>query len=187
MPDPQVLQHKLDKSAFGSFDCEHLRYLSVSWIGRDPFGHCRLQREILNAWLQKKLNYGSTFSESSPPLSSEEIKSVPGGEAVLTGLDSLKWEVLERNGTRMQIKQDEHRYWTGQTGEIGETYNALKLEHERILEATVGIGLPAEASKEEDAETGAGKDPFSKLGTLQHVSTFLKDFDALMMQFIFDP
>lgn len=161
-PHAQVLQHKLQKSVFGSFDCENLRYLSVSWLGRDAFDHCRLQREILNAWLQKKLNYGSRFSESSPPLSSEEIKSVPGGEAILSGLDSLKWEVLERNGSRMQIKQDEHRYWSGQNGDVGETYKALKLEHDKILETTAGIGLPADVSKEPEAEPVSEKDTFHK-------------------------
>ncbi|CAK9060121.1 Uncharacterized protein SCF082_LOCUS31722 [Durusdinium trenchii] len=137
-----VLQHRLNKSTFGAFSCENLRYLSVSWIGKDTFGHSRLQREVLTAWLQKKLDYGSEYADVAPQLTSEEIKTIPGGEAFFQGMDTLKWEVLQRENSRMVIKPDEHRYWAAQTGEISETYKNLKAEHERLLDTMPGVGAP---------------------------------------------
>ena len=146
----------LSKATFGSFSCDNLRYLSVSWIGKDSFGHSRLQREVLSAWLQKKLAYGADFSEEAPQLTSEEIKSVPGGEAFFQGLDTLKWEVLQRENSRMVIKPDERRYWAAQTGEIADNYNKLKVEHDRLLDQMPGVGAPS--SDASTADEGQGKE-----------------------------
>ena len=160
----------LSKATFGSFTCDNLRYLSVSWIGKDSFGHSRLQREVLSAWLQKKLAYGTDYSEAAPHLTSEEIKSIPGAEAFFQGLDTLKWEVLQRENSRMIIKPDEHRYWAAQTGEIADNYNKLRVEHERLLAMMPGVG--AASSDTSTADEAHGKeDGNSELGFLrfQHV------------------
>lgn len=143
---------KLDKETIGAWSTERLFYLSSSWINRDNFGHCRLQRDILRAWMERKLEFGGQHFQTTPPeLTQEEIRSVPGGEASMGSLDSLRWETLERSGTKLCIKQDEHRYWASQTGEIAETYAKLKSHHDQLAEQLAG-------SDPSSANGGAGAD-----------------------------
>lgn len=94
----------------GGFRTDQLFYHSVQWLMKDTFGHARLTREVTDGWIQQKFEHGGhRFSLDAPELSSEEIDSIPGARASLENLDLLKFEVLERVGDKMLIKNDEHK------------------------------------------------------------------------------
>ena len=144
---------RLAKESIGAWSTDNLFYMSATWITRDNFGHCRLQRDILRAWMDQKLEFGGQqFACNPPDLSQEEIRSIPGGEAAMGSMDSLRWETLERSGTKLVIKQDEHRFWAAQTGEIAEVYATLKKQHDKLAEQFVGFG----GASAEDSSTAAG-------------------------------
>ena len=55
----------------------------------------------------------------------------------------------------MVIKQDEHRYWSSQTGEIGESYAMLKQKHDKLLESMPGVGSATTEASENTANSEA--------------------------------
>lgn len=85
---------------------------------------------MVEKWLSGKLEFGGQKINLVPPeLTQEEIASVPGGAAAQNNLDSVQWEVLERNGGKMVIKADESKYWLAQGGVITEEFEALRSKH----------------------------------------------------------
>ena len=155
---------KVDKDPIGAWSTDNLYYLSATWISKEKFGQCRLQRDIVRAWMERKLDYGGqTFQDVPPDLSQSEISSIPGGEASMQNMDSLRWEVLERSGTKLCIKADEHRFWCSQSGDVSETYAALKQQHDVKAEQFISFmgGDPGEAHAGQaggQAHGGAGED-----------------------------
>lgn len=154
---------KVSKEAIGAWSTDNLYYLSATWISKEKFGQCRLQRDICRAWMERKLDYGGqTFQDIPPDLSQAEIASIPGGEASMQNMDSLRWEVLERNGTKLCIKADEHRFWSSQSGDVSETYAALKKQHDVQAEQFTGFADAAQAEPQVGGgqpDAGAGEDP----------------------------
>ncbi|CAJ1386512.1 unnamed protein product [Effrenium voratum] len=142
-----VFEHRLKKTMCGTWCADNLYYLSVSWLSNDTFGQTRLLREVTNAWLQRRFGYsGQKFSDQPPSLTAEEISSIPGAEASLGNLDSMRFEVLGRIADQMQIKQDEHKFWAAQGGEISETYNAWREQHAQLLSKLGAQGSEARGS-----------------------------------------
>ena len=125
-----MLELRLEKLNVKGFSTENLYYHSCSWLSVDNFGAGRLVREVTNSYIGGKfMHCGSKFSSQAPELSQAEIDSVPGAAASLGSWDGLKFEVLERAGESMQIKQDEHKYWVCQTGAIADQYTILREGH----------------------------------------------------------
>ena len=94
-------------------------------------------REVTKSHIGGKFTHcGTKFSSEAPELSQAEaeIDSVPGAAASLGSWDGLKFEVLERAGESMRIKQDEHKYWVCQTGAIAEQYARLREAHAKLME-----------------------------------------------------
>ena len=89
---------------------------------------------MVEKWLSGKLEFGGQKINLVPPeLTQEEIASVPGGAAAQNNLDSVQWEVLERNGGKMVIKADESKYWLAQGGVITEEFEALRSKHLELV------------------------------------------------------
>ena len=148
----QVLELRLEKLNVKGFSTENLYYHSCGWLSTDDFGAGRLVREVTNSYLAGKFAHcGSKFSSEAPELSQAEIESVPGAAASLGSWDGLKFEVLERAGESMQIKQDEHRYWVCQTGAIAEQYTTLRNAHVKLVER---VGTRSSSSTRDAAEAG---------------------------------
>lgn len=136
----------------GGFHTDSLFYHSVSWITSELFGHARLTREVTDAYVQRKFEHaGIGFSTTPPELSDAEISAIPGAAAALGRLDSMKFEVLERNGASMQIKSDEHKYWSMQGGDIAATYAELRENHNQLANAASGQGQASEPAESEKA------------------------------------
>lgn len=136
----------------GGFRTNNLYYQSVWWINKENFGHARLSREITDAWISRRFSHGGhQFSAEAPDLSQAELDAIPG--ATSTHLDSMKFEVLERTGpgNAFSIKVDEHKFWSQQSGEIGEKYNELRGRHLELIgrsradESSPGEELPSTA------------------------------------------
>ena len=141
----------------GTWCADNLYYLSVSWLSNDTFGQTRLLREVTNAWLQRRFGYsGQKFSDQPPSLTAEEISSIPGAEASLGNLDSMRFEVLGRIADQMQIKQDEHKFWAAQGGEISETYNASREQHAQLLSKLGAQGSEARGGQSTTDAANAG-------------------------------
>ena len=97
---------------------------------------------------------GQQFTMQAPELTQAEISSVPGASA--EGQDKVKLEVLER-GTApgaFTIKQDEHKYWSMQTGDILQQYENLKEQTATLVQQVFGSAPSAEA----EPSAGSAKD-----------------------------
>lgn len=133
----------------GGFNTENLYYHSVWWLNKDAFGHCRLMREVADAWLNGKFEHGGhKFVLETPQLTDQELES----KASLGALDGLVFEVLERQGSKMVIKQDEHKFWSSQVGEIATEYANLKQHHETLI----GREIQPRSAAADSAGTGSG-------------------------------
>ncbi|CAK9098294.1 Uncharacterized protein SCF082_LOCUS46069 [Durusdinium trenchii] len=152
-----VFQMRLANKEFkGGFKTDMLFYQSVQWIMKDTFGQARLAREVTDSWIGRKFEHGGQrFSLEVPELSQSEIDSIPGAQASLGNLDSLKFEVLERVNDRMLIKSDEHKFWASQTGGILTEYEALRHRHLDLVGQSVAVA----AAPEEPSASGEGEKP----------------------------
>ena len=162
----QVFNMRLQEQEFkGGFSTKNLFYLSISWMSKDTFGHARLAREVTDGWVQKRFKHaGQEFTCDPPELTNQEIESVPGGKAALGRLDEIKFEVLERTaGDKMNIRMDEHKFWSSQGGDIQDTYNRLREQHLELVghQATINVPGPAQAESSEPpaAQPGGEETP----------------------------
>ncbi|CAK9005782.1 Uncharacterized protein SCF082_LOCUS8742 [Durusdinium trenchii] len=118
----------------GGFETKNLHYLSIWWLNSQSYGAARLSREVTDAWVAGKWELGGVrFNSEVPGLTDEELSAIPGSMNSLARMDEIPWEVLERSGSKMVIKRDENKYWSSQTGQIGETYKVLKEKHQDII------------------------------------------------------
>ena len=142
----------------GGFNTSMLFYQSVWFLNKDQYGAARLTREVVDSWLQGKLEFGGQRINLEPPqLTAEEINSVPGGTAAMNKLDSVQFEVLDRQGGKMMIRQDEHKFWSSQGGVITEEYNTLRANHLQLAGAGVAVG--ASGSEVVETETAPTEPP----------------------------
>ncbi|CAK9014735.1 Uncharacterized protein SCF082_LOCUS12453 [Durusdinium trenchii] len=114
----------------GGVKPENLYYQSVGWLSKEPFGHARLEREITEAWIQRKFEHGGHKYACDPPeLTQAEIEGIPSATAAMGNLDKVEFEVLERINDKMMIKSDEHKFFSAQTGDIKSEYDNLREQH----------------------------------------------------------
>ena len=110
-----------------------------------------MAREVTDAWIAGKLEHaGQKINVDIPALTNDEISSIPGAAASLSRLDTVQFEVLERIGSSMNIKNDEHRFWMAQGGTITDEYCALREAHLDLIgrENVLQADGPSEASQQ---------------------------------------
>ena len=146
--------HESHAEIKGGFQTNQLFYQSVWFLNKDQYGAARLAREVVDRWLQGKLEVGGQRINLDPPgLTNDEIATVPGGSASLSNLDSVQFEILERSGGKMVIRADEHKCWSSQGGAITEEYNEIRSHHQQ----TYGSGVESTSSEVVAAETEAAQ------------------------------
>ena len=127
---------------------------------------------MVDKWLSGKLEFGGQKINLVPPeLTQEEVSSVPGGPAALNNLDSVQFEVLERNGGKMVIKADETKFWSAQGGVITEEFEALRSKHLEMVgsgheagEADSLVAVDSETrGSEENTQTNEEKESLAQL------------------------
>eukprot|EP00435_Cladocopium_sp_Y103_P052879 s246_g16.t1 len=134
-----------NKELRGGFKTDLLFYQSVQWIMKDPFGAARLTREVTDGWTQRRFEHGGhRFNMETPELSQQEIDSIPGAQASLGNLDSMKFEMLERINDRM--------YWSSQTGSLLAEYEELRQHHANLAGQSTAVVPAAEAQQASGAE-----------------------------------
>ena len=138
----------------GGFATKNLYYQSVWWLNRDTFGHARLTREVTDAWVSRRFAHaGHQFTLQAPELTAAEISGVPGADA--DSQEKVKLEVMERGSApgAFTIKQDEHKYWSMQNGEILQKYQNLREQTMSLVQQLFG-----KAPDGEDSADGSGQD-----------------------------
>ena len=93
----QVFNMRLgDQPLKGGLKPENIYYQSVGWLTKDAFGHARLERELTEAWIQRKFEHGGhKYSCDPPDLTQAEIEGIPSAAAAMGNLDKVEFEVLE--------------------------------------------------------------------------------------------
>ena len=136
---------KLAKEDYkGGFNTENLYYQSIWWLNKDSFGHSRLMRDVADSWLNGRFEHGGhKFVLETPQLTDQELEAIPGAKASLGALDGLTFKVLERQGSKMVIKQDEHKFWTSQGGDLTSQYQELREKHEELIGRDVPVARAA--------------------------------------------
>jgi hypothetical protein len=128
----QVFDMKTSQNPVGSFDCKNrLHYLSIHVLDRAEFGKMRLTREITEAWMDQKLKIpGFDFSATPPRVADDEINKVPGAAVAMGSFDSLKLEVLSREGNAIKIKPDEAKFFRSINDAICDDFEQLHKDHQ---------------------------------------------------------
>ena len=95
------------------FTFQDLHYLSAHSLGTEEqfdYGRQRLHLYLSNSWIEKKFEHaGLKFSDSEVELTQEELKNIPFASAK-SSLDSIKFEVIVRAGSKYKIHEDEAKY-----------------------------------------------------------------------------
>lgn len=133
----QVLGMKTGQSsaaapAADAFDVKNrLHYLSIHFLDRAEFGRMRLLREVTESWMDQKLKIpGFDFCSTPPQVPQEEIAKVPGADVALGSFDALKLEVLTREGSLVNIKPDEIKFFRSINDAICEDFEELHKDHQ---------------------------------------------------------
>lgn len=123
---------KIQQSSTLTFDCKNrLHYLGIHFLDQAEFGRMRLVREITEAWMDHKLKItGYDFTDTPPQVPDSEIKKIPGSDIALGSFDSLKLEVLAREGSLINIRSDEAKFFKSINDAIGEDFEKLQKDHQ---------------------------------------------------------
>ena len=123
---------KITENSTLTFDCKNrLHYLGIHFLDKADFGRMRLVREITEAWMDQKLKItGFEFSSTPPKVADEEIKKIPGADVALGGFDALKLEVLVREGSSINIRPDETKFFRSINDAICEDFETLQKDHQ---------------------------------------------------------
>jgi len=110
------------------YDWNKLHYLSCStpFIGEtvQEYGESRVKTEFLDLWLQKKVSFnGLTFDDSELTLTDSELGNLPFGES-FKNIDATKFEVLVRNGGKLEVHPDDIKYWLAQDSQFADPFSA---------------------------------------------------------------
>ncbi|CAK9093103.1 Uncharacterized protein SCF082_LOCUS43797 [Durusdinium trenchii] len=153
----QALELRLKDAEYkGGFKTSNLFYHSIWFLNKESFGHARLTREVTDAWITRRFSHGGQqFTMEPPALTAADLEAIPGSS--LEDMDKMKFEVLERTGpgTTFTIKVDEHKFWSMQTGVIGDQYKELREKHQQLIGRCAVGSEKAEAEPESEENAGA--------------------------------
>ena len=147
-----------------------LYYISIKLKSDDvnKFGENRLLREISDMYLDKKLVWhGQKFEDTPPRLTDAELKNIPGAFEAVKDLESIRFEVLLRDGLKAVIKADETKMWSSQGDGIAEEFQELKEKHNKLFASSASsvwkLHCPAAADAAADNEVQEETDKVSEL------------------------
>eukprot|EP00435_Cladocopium_sp_Y103_P061906 s492_g23.t1 len=162
-----VLNMKINQNSTLPFDCKNrLHYLGIHFMDKADFGRMRLVREITEAWMDQKLKIpGFEFSTTPPQVPDEELKKIPGADIAMGSFDSLKLEVLTREGTAINIKSDEAKFFRGTNDAICDEFEQLVKDHQEnhsgslsyILQPNGGVLVAADTVERPGEGSGTGE------------------------------
>ena len=123
---------KISETSTLTFDCKNrLHYLGIHFLDKADFGRMRLVRDITEAWMDQKLKLpGFEFSSTPPRVPDEEIKKIAGADIALGSFDALKLEVLVREGSSINIRPDEAKFFRGISDAICDDFETLQKDHQ---------------------------------------------------------
>eukprot|EP00435_Cladocopium_sp_Y103_P016726 s2323_g4.t1 len=169
----------------GGYDCEKLFYLSIHTLDSQQgiqYAKSRVAREILDAWLAKKISFdGKKYDDS------EELASISGAQYIKS-IDKLPLQVCVRKGNQICIHPDQVKQWNNSGLEISEAFAQLKEEHDSkymnmlaslitepdaVVAAAPGAEEAAVTVGKEDDPIDLGADSFESLEKLQEVDPVL--------------
>lgn len=128
---------KIDNLTSYPLPRENLYYLSCHTLDSSQFGKARVHREVTDQWLACELEHkGLRFNADAPDLTESELASIPGAQSVLSSIDSLKLEVLNRRGTSFVINGDEERKWSS-LADTSSEFEELKKHHDSTFKDTL--------------------------------------------------
>ena len=110
------------------YDWNKLHYLSCAtpFIGEtvQQYGESRVKTEFLDLWLQKKVSYsGLGFDDSDVSVTDAELAKLPLGES-FKNVDATKFEVLIRNGGKLEVHPDDIKFWLAQDSNFANPFSA---------------------------------------------------------------
>ena len=136
-----------------NFTFQDLHYFSAHSLGTEEqfdYGRQRLHLYLSNSWIEKKFEHaGLKFSDSEVELTQEELKNIPYASAK-SSLDSIKFEVIVRAGSKYKIHEDEAKYWESQASSHSDLFKKHKESFEKqhacllskIVESGFGVVAP---------------------------------------------
>lgn len=130
--DSEVLDLKASGASIDGFDLKHqLHYLSVHFMDSGEFGKARLVRGITESFMDSKIKVAGfdEFTSQCPAVPEEDLLKVPGAKVAMGCVDSLKLEVLTRDGASVIIKPDEAKYFRSIPDQYCEEFERLFKEH----------------------------------------------------------
>ena len=118
----------------------NLFYLSCHTLDSSDFGKARICRALTDKWLNNEMTFaGLKFDSAVPEVSEQELKQIPGYEAVLHSADKLQFEVLVRRGASFIINPDEERKWSS-LATTSDQFEQLKNNHQcRFKDALASV------------------------------------------------
>lgn len=118
----------------------YLFYLSCHTLDPSDFGKARVCRALTDKWLNNEMTFaGLKFDAAVPEVTEQELKQIPGYEAVLQSADKLEFEVLVRRGASFIINPDEERKWSS-LATTSEQFEQLKNNHQcRFKDALASV------------------------------------------------
>jgi hypothetical protein len=96
------------------FSPERARYLALNHHqGNHDYSKAVVQTALLEQWRAKKIvTPGYEHVEKPPPLTPAELASIPGAEAAMGDIRSVKFETLSVVGDHVEIAPDLVREWS---------------------------------------------------------------------------
>lgn len=119
---------------------DNLFYLSTHALDSSGFGKARVCRALTDKWLNNEMSFaGLKFDACVPGLSDQELKQIPGHEAILESADKLEFEVLVRRGCSFIINPDEDRKWSSLATTSSQFEQLKNNHHARYKDALASV------------------------------------------------
>eukprot|EP00438_Fugacium_kawagutii_P035976 Skav213290 [mRNA] locus=scaffold2480:66200:67411:+ [translate_table: standard] len=119
---------------------ENLFYLSCHTLDSPSFGKARVCRTLTDKWLNNEMSFaGLKFDACVPGLTDQELKQIPGHEAILESADKLEFEVLVRRGSSFIINPDEDRKWSSLATTSSQFEQLKNNHHSRYKDALASV------------------------------------------------
>ena len=173
----------MDDARGDTFDYKKVFYLSshlVDSADTTEYGKKRVLRDLLDAWIAKKMSFaGIEFNDLDSALTDAEMAVVPGAQA-LKSMDSMKLEVLIRNGGAFELHPDEVKKWRAHGGPLATEFDKLLDAHDMTYKNML-VGVAPNSSFEADDQT-AEVATETQLAEAPAAATQFESMEALQSQ-----
>ena len=141
---------------------DNLYYLSLHQDSvQHEYGKKRVEQDLVQLWLDGKLKTGKRRDPTPPDLTPEEIACVPGGSAAMGNLQSLKLDACVVRQSKIEVLQDDIRYFQSIPDGYCDEFNILMQQHnDEYTNMLVGLssaggGTPNSAPAEDNDSDNA--------------------------------